>query len=129
MHLKVMMIGMSEGPNLNAGSRRVPALGACLNSARGLVANLEVLMSKTLTVVMGAALVAAFVFGLVMTGAENGDSPSKRLRRTRRGTVPVSAGMMPEVVVRAEVPRLVMPTVEVHAFRAVAMSAPVYYVN
>ena len=32
------------------------------------------------------------------------------------------AGMMPEVVATAEMPRLVMPTVEVHALRTMAMS-------
>jgi hypothetical protein len=37
--------------------------------------------------------------------------------------------MMPEVVSTAEMPRLVMPTVEVHAFRTVAMSTPVNNVN
>jgi hypothetical protein len=40
-----------------------------------------------------------------------------------------AAGMMPEVVSTAEMPRLVMPTVEVHAFRTVAMSFSVNNVN
>ena len=38
-------------------------------------------------------------------------------------------GLMPEVVVTAEMPRLVMPTVEVHAFRTVAMSTSANSVN
>jgi hypothetical protein len=37
--------------------------------------------------------------------------------------------MMPEVVVTADMPRLVMPTVEVQAVRAVAMSGSDLRVN
>jgi len=70
-------------------------------------------MTKILTGLLAAAIVAASIFGTAMVGA--------------RASAP--SGMMPEVVSTAEMPRLVMPTVEVHAFRAVAMSSSVYNVN
>ncbi len=106
--LKVKMTGMSEQRSLNAGSHRAVALEACLISAMGLKAKLEVLMSKTLTVVMAAALVAALFVGATANG------------RAQAGRSEYQQGTMPEVVVKAEMPRLVMPTVEVYAFRAVA---------
>ena len=59
-------------------------------------------------------MVAAVLVGGAMAGVKNENA------RT---------GMMPEVVSTAEMPRLVMPTVEVHAFRTVAMSTSVYNAN
>ncbi len=69
-------------------------------------------MCKALTVVMAAALVAALFVGTTATAGKRaqGDRDANR------------QGVMPEVVIRAEMPRLVMPAVEVHAFRTVALS-------
>jgi len=101
---------------------------------------LEVVVTKMLTAVMAVALVAA-----VLVGAKTGTVPrAARWGQTRGadlaplsgpvpslGLSPVFAGsagmsraqgLMPEVVVKAEMPRLVMPTVEVRSFRTVAMS-------
>jgi len=71
-------------------------------------------MSKILIGLLAVAIVAAVVFGGALAGLKNGNA---------------RAGMMPEVVSTAEMPRLVMPTVEVHAFRTVAMSTSVYNAN
>jgi len=86
-------------------------------------------MTRILTGLLAVAIVAGVVVGVAMVGVKMGDSPSERLRQTRRGTVPIFSGMMPEVVVTTEMPRLVMPTVEVRAFRTLAMSASGYNVN
>ena len=104
------MTGMSEYSNLEASSRKVAAPEACLISARGPKSSLEVLMNKTLTVVSAAALVAALSVGATVA----------RNDRMRAGRNEYQHGIMPEVVVKADVPRLVMPTVEVHAYRTVA---------
>lgn len=69
-------------------------------------------MNKALTVVVAVALVAALFFGAAETAKY----------RTQDGRSGYQQGIMPEVVVKAEMPRLVMPTVEVHAFRTVAAS-------
>lgn len=79
-------------------------------------------MTKILTGLLAVAIVAAVAVGAMKMG----DSPSER---SARGTVPIFSGMMPEVVSTAEMPRLVMPTVEVRAFQAVAMSASEYSAN
>ena len=63
-------------------------------------------MTKILTGLLAVAIVAAVVVGGAMAG-------TKAL---------APSGMMPEVTVTAEMPRLVMPTIEVHAVRTVAMS-------
>ena len=70
-------------------------------------------MTKILTGLLAVAIVAAVMVGGALAGTKTF----------------ASSGMMPEVVVTAEMPRLVMPTVEVHAFRTVAMSTSVYNVN
>ena len=68
---------------------------------------LEVVMTKILT----AAMVAVLFVGTALTAANvQGRHGANR------------QGLMPEVTVTAEMPRLVMPTVEVHAVRMVAMS-------
>ena len=71
-------------------------------------------MTKILTGLLAAVIVAAVVFGGVLAGVKNGNA---------------RAGMMREVVSTAEMPRLVMPIVEVRAFQAVAVSASVNNVN
>ena len=68
---------------------------------------LEVVMTKILTV----AMVAVVFVGTALTAA----NVQGRHEASRQG-------LMPEVTVTAEMPRLVMPTVEVHAVRMVAMS-------
>jgi hypothetical protein len=79
----------------------------------------EVLMSNTLAVVIGAALVAALFVGA--TAATTGC--------VQRGREKYEQGIVPEVVVRAEMPRLVMPTVEVQALRTLAMTGSSFNVN
>jgi len=85
-------------------------------------------MTKILTGLLAVAIVAAVAAGAMKMGAKTGTVP--RAERSG-GLSPVfaRAGMMPEVVSTAEMPRLVMPTVEVHAFRTVAMSTSVYNAN
>ena len=70
-------------------------------------------MTKILTGLLAAVIVAAVMVGGAVAGAKTS----------------ARAGMMPEVVATAEMPRLVMPIVEVHAFRTVAMSFSVNNVN
>jgi hypothetical protein len=74
---------------------------------------------KKLSAVMAVALVGAVVVVTALSVTNN--------VRARRGANPV--GLMPEVVSTAEMPKLVMPTVEVHAFRTVAMSTSANSVN
>ena len=85
---------------------------------------------KKLSTVMAAALVAVlFVAALVVGGrARLGHDPKSS---ADFGHVPMSRaqGLMPEVVVTAERPTLVMPTVEVRAYRSVAMSGSGSNVN
>ena len=71
-------------------------------------------MTRTLTGLLAVAIVAAVVFGGVLVGVKNGNA---------------RAGMMAEVVSTAEMPRLVMPIVEVRAFQAVAVSVSEYNAN
>lgn len=72
---------------------------------------LEVVMARILAAAMAAALVAVLFVGtaLTPTNAQGRHGANRQ-------------GLMPEVTVTAEMPRLVMPTVEVHAVRTVAMS-------
>ena len=74
---------------------------------------------KKLSTVMAAVLVAALfvVTALSVTNNVRGRRDANR------------QGLMPEVVVTAEMPRIVMPTVVVHAFRPVAMSGSGLNVN
>ncbi len=74
-------------------------------------------MTKILTGLLAVAIVAAVLAGAMAV--------------TKRSAPSVFArpGMMPEVVSAAEMPRLLMPTVEVHAFCTVAMNASVYGAN
>jgi hypothetical protein len=67
----------------------------------------EVVMTKILT----GAMIVVLLVGTALTAANlQGRQGANR------------QGLMPEVRVTAEIPRLVMPTVEVHAVRMVAMS-------
>jgi hypothetical protein len=129
-----MMTGMSECLGLRTGGQMVAAEHACLNVHGIERPHVEVVMRKTLSVVVAAALVAALLVGGVLMGAKNGAKTgtvpravrSEGGEATRSGglsAVSARAGLMPEVVVRAEMPRLVMPTVEVRAYRTLAMSA------
>ena len=95
------------------------------------MANREVCVTKVLTAVVAAALVmVALVGGAALAvegrlGTRSVPRPGHDPKSSADfGHVPASRaqGMMPEVVVTAEMPRLVMPTVEVHAVRMVAMS-------
>lgn len=70
-----------------------------------------------------AAVVAAVVVGVVLVGGALAGSHGRASATTNR------YGMMPVVTVTAEMPRLVMPTVEVRAFRTLAMSGSGFNVN
>jgi hypothetical protein len=71
-----------------------------------------------LAAVVAAALVTVLLAGAVLAGANS------RSRVAADGQ-----GMMPEVVVTAEMPRLLIPVVEVVAFRTVAMTGSDLHVN
>jgi len=76
-------------------------------------------MTKILTGLMAVAIVAALFLGAEWAAA---DWPGTRSGLAGNPVMSRAQGMMPEVTVTAEMPRLVMPTVEVHALRMVAMS-------
>lgn len=71
----------------------------------------EVAMTRILTAVMAVALVAALFVDAGLAAANGRDNTGADRQ-----------GLMPEVAVTAEMPRLVMPTVEARASRTVAMS-------
>jgi hypothetical protein len=73
---------------------------------------------KAMAAVVTAVLVTVSLAGVAL------------VRAHARGNATESRqGLMPEVVVTAEMPRMVMPTVEVRAFRTLAMSTPSLNVN
>ena len=75
-------------------------------------------MKKVLATVVAAALVTVLLAGVALVRADvRGNATANR------------QGMMPEVVVTAEMPRIVMPTVEVRAFRTLAMNGASLNVN
>ena len=75
-------------------------------------------MKKVLATVVAAALVTVPLAGAALVRANvRGNATANR------------QGMMPEVVVTAEMPRIVMPTVEVRAFRTLAMNGASPNVN
>ena len=75
-------------------------------------------MNNVLVAVAAAALVTVPLAGAALVRANvRGNATANR------------QGMMSEVVVRAEAPRLVMPTVEVRAFRTLAMNGSSLNVN
>ena len=71
-------------------------------------------MKKVLAAGMAVVLVMAVLVGVAALAGASGRGSATADRQ----------GMMPEVVVTAEMPRLVMPTVVVRAVRTVAMSGP-----
>ena len=75
-------------------------------------------MNNVLVAVAAAALVTVLLAGVALAGANS------RSRVAADGQ-----GMMPEVVVKAEMPRLPMPVVEVVAFRTVAMTGSELHAN
>ncbi len=108
-----MMTGMSVSQMTKAAGAGMAAIGRCLRVFSGRGSDREVVMTRILTGLLAVAIVAASIFGAAMVGARKS----------------AASGMMPEVVATAEMPRLVMPTVEVHAFRTVAMSFAVNNAN
>ncbi len=68
-----------------------------------------------------AAVMATVVAGVVLVGGALAGSQGRATADWQ--------GMMPEVTVTAEMPRLVMPTVEVVAVRAVAMTGSDLHVD
>jgi hypothetical protein len=126
--LKSMMTGMSECRDLEPGRSRVDR-GVEYVPVEGQRPNMEVVMTKILTGLLAVAIVGAVVVGAVAAADRLGTRSVHRLGHDPKssadfGHVPMSRaqGMMPVVTVTAEMPRLVMPTVEVHAVRMVAMS-------
>jgi hypothetical protein len=87
------------------------AIQGCLQVRGRQVTNREVSVTKVMTAVVTVAMLAVVLVGGAIAGA-NG----------RERATADRYGMMPVVTVTAEMPRLVMPTVEVHAVRTVAMS-------
>ena len=75
-------------------------------------------MKNVLAAVVAAALVTVLLAGVALVRAN-----------VRGNATASSQGMMPEVVVRAEAPRIVMPTVDVRAFRTLAMNGASLNVN
>ncbi len=71
---------------------------------------------------LSAGMAAVLVMGLLVGAAF-------AVANGRANATASSRGLMPEVVVTAEMPRLVMPTVEVHAVRTVALSGSDLRVN
>jgi len=114
-----MMTGMIGFRDTRAEMVAVMANDACLGVSASQGLNREVSVKKVLAAAMVVALVAVTLVGFAALVGVNGRGTGTADRQ----------GTMPEVVVTAEMPRLVMPTVEVHAFRTVAMSPSVYNVN
>jgi hypothetical protein len=107
--------GIPYGVRLEAGVRQRPTK--------------EVVMEKVLGGVMAVAMLAAFAVAGAMAGDRLGTRHRLVVNWPQRplsdsAVISRGAGMMPEVVVTAEKPRLVMPTVEVRAGRTMAMSGP-----
>jgi hypothetical protein len=75
-------------------------------------------VKKVLAIVIGAVVVGVVLVGGTLAGSHSG------MTATADGQ-----GMMPVVTVTGEMPRLVMPTVEVVAVRTVAMSGSDLRVN
>ena len=75
-------------------------------------------MKKVLAAGVAVVLVTVVLVGAALAGVNS------RSRVAANGQ-----GMMPEVVVTAEMPRLLMPVVEVVAFRTVAMTGSELHAN
>lgn len=76
-------------------------------------------MAKVLSGVMAVAMVAVLFVGAEWAA---GDWLGTRSGLAGNPVMSRAQGLMPEVVVTADMPRLVMPTVEVRPGRTVAMS-------
>lgn len=111
LRLKVMMTGMSESRTMKAEAISLAATSPYLHGKVCQRPSKEETMMKVMSVVIAAALLAALLAGVTRVVA------NARVAAREQG-------MMPEVVVRAETPRLVMHTVEVRAYgnRSVAMN-------
>jgi hypothetical protein len=114
-----MMTGMSEYPDRKNGYQMAAAEDECLVVRRSKRQNVEVAMRKTLSVVVAAVVAVAISAGVALAVTTNVQGRRDVNRQ----------GLMPEVVVTAEMPRLVMPTVEVRAFRTLAMNGSGFNVN
>ncbi len=117
VHLRVMIRYMSDRTNPNAA---VEACGSVPGSRRSKTEYSEVNVKKILSMVMAGVLVAVLFVGAILSAAAGATRSKGGLNRQ---------GLMPEVVVRAEKPRLVMPCVEVQALRAMAMTSSSFNVN
>jgi hypothetical protein len=91
---------------------------------------------KVLAAVMAVVLVTVLVVGAALAGASGrkpglgrDPKPQEGFGHVPRPTTADRQGLMPEVVVTAEMPRLVMATVEVRAVRTVALSGSDLRVN
>jgi hypothetical protein len=116
-----MMTGMNGSQTTKSTGSSVAVAARCLRSSEGLVVDMEVAVKRMMTGLLAVAVLAAFAVGGAMTAARTGSRHSLMVD----SAVSNDAGMMPEVVVSAAMPRLVMPTVEVNAFRTVAVSGTV----
>jgi hypothetical protein len=107
LRLKSMMTDINGCRTVKIDDGAATTFGGCMVRDAVKRQELEVVMTKILT----AAMIVVLLVGTVLAAAN------------LQGRQEVSRqGVMPEVVVSAEMPRLVMPTVEVHAVRMVAMS-------
>jgi redox-regulated HSP33 family molecular chaperone len=110
---------MSECPDLKAGDQVAEAEHECLAVRISERTYVEVAMRKTLSAVVAAAVAVALFVGAALSVTTNVQGRRDVSRQ----------GLMPEIVVTAEKPRLVMPTVEVHAFRTLATNGSGLNVN
>jgi len=113
-----MMTGMNGCRTMKADEDAATATEDSLRFREGKRPSQEVSVARVLGVVLVVALVAALFAGATLFSGE---------RQMSRGAS--VQGLMPEVVVTGEMPRLTMPTVEVHGYRTVAMSGSDLRVN
>jgi hypothetical protein len=106
-----MMTDMNGCHQTKSDSDAAMANQRCLQVRGRQVTNREVFVTKLMAAVVAVALMAVVLVGGAIAGASGRDHAAADRN-----------GMMPVVTVSAEMPRLVMPTVEVHAVRMVAMS-------
>ena|GEM_PF-1206570 len=126
LRLKSMMTDMNGYRIAKADMVTAAAGQGCLLrakwDAKGKVEMTKVEYEGEKMKMLSAGVAAVLVMGLLVGAAfavANGRANSTASRQ----------GMMPEVTVTAEMPRLVMPTVEVRGFRTVAMSGSDLHVN
>jgi hypothetical protein len=112
-----MMTGMNGFRKTKADMVAVTTDHAYLGLSGRQRPNQEVSVKKVLATVIAAVVVGVVLVGGALAGANSRVSSADR------------QGMMPLVTVTADMPRLVMPTVEVQAVRAVAMSGSDLRVN